>query len=150
MRVLFEEYYRSLHRVLKREGKSKYSLIVSEDMGKRLFPSNSSNFDDFISGMREMITERLQMADTLEITRHSSNLNVKIRGCALCPLNVELCEGGIEPGCLLPGLLFTGLKKTFNNSFHISAENIYFEKNDVGDCDWVFRIKLDPRSKKDV
>lgn len=150
MQVLFEEYYCSLHRFLKREGESNYSLIVSRDMGERLFPNNASNFDGFISGMRDIITERLQMVDTMEIKRDGDNIRLKIMGCALCPLNLKLCESGIEPGCIIPGLLFTGLKKTFKNSFRISAKAVYFKKTDVSDFDWIFHIKLEPTRDRDV
>lgn len=144
MRGLFEEYYRSLHRLLEKEGKSKYSFFVSRDMGERLFPGNASNFDGFIRGMYDIITKRLQMVDTMEIARNRDNIHFKIRGCVLCPLNNELCKSGIEPGCVFPGLLFAGLKKTFKKRFHISAKTVYFEKKDESDCDWVFNIKLVP------
>jgi len=147
VRVLFEEYYHSLHRVLKKEGKSKYSFIISRDIGERLFPSGASDFVGFISGMHDIITKRLQMVDTMEITRSGDNIHFKIRGCLLCPLNTKLCENGIEPGCILPGLLFSGLKKTFKKSFHISAKTVYFEKTGESDCDWVFHVKLEPTRK---
>jgi len=147
VRALFEEYYCSLHRVLKKEGKSKYSFIISRDIGERLFPSNASDFDGFINGIHDIITKRLQMVDTMEITRSGDNIHFKIRGCVLCPLNTKLCESGIEPGCILPGLLFAGLKKTFKKSFHISAKTVYFEKTDESDCDWVFHVKLEPTRK---
>ena len=145
--MLLEEYYCSLHRVLKKEGRSKYSLIVSRDMGERLFPNDVSDFDSFVSGMHDMITERLQMVDTMEITRSGDNICLKIRGCVLCPLNTKLCKSGIEPGCLIPGLLFAGLRKAFKNSFHISAKSVHFEKKGENNCDWIFHIRLEPTKK---
>jgi len=87
------------------------------------------------------------MVDTMEITRNGDNVHFKIMGCMLCPLNIKLCKSGTEPGCILPGLLFAGLKKTFKNSFHISAKTAYFEKTNESDCDWVFHIKLEPTRK---
>lgn len=149
MRKLFEEYYSSLHRVLRKEGKSKYSFIVGRDMAERLFPSDVSDFEGFVSGMHVMIVDRLQMVNTMETTRNRDNIKFKIRGCVLCPLNVQLCERGIEPGCIIPSLLFTGLKKTFKEGFYISARTVYFEKTDENDCDWVFNVILNPKRKHD-
>ena len=85
------------------------------------------------------------MADTIEMTRDGENLYLRIMGCALCPLNSELCKSGVEAGCIVPGILLFSLRKTFEKNFWVSAKAVKFKKTDVGDCDWVFYVKLEPR-----